>query len=71
MKECQDQKVDMKKLEAIHKIKVDQWFKYSANINLEEELIENLNPNDVDINALFVLFNMTLETKIWLISYKN
>ncbi len=53
MKECQDQKVDMKKLEAIHKIKVDQWFKYSANINLEEELIENLNPNDVDINALF------------------
>ncbi len=53
MKECQDQKVDMKKLEAIHKIKADQWFKYSANINLEEELIENLNPNDVDINALF------------------
>ncbi len=45
MKECWDQKANIRKLKVDHKVK---RFKSSANIILEEKLT-----NDVDANALF------------------
>ncbi len=53
LKECQDWKANIRKLEADHKVKLDQRFKSNANIILEEELTEILNLDDVDVNALF------------------
>jgi len=53
LKECWDWKANIRKLEVDHKVKLDQQFKSSANIILEEELIETLNLDDANANALF------------------
>jgi hypothetical protein len=53
LKECQDRKVNIIKLEVDHKVKLNQRFKSNANIILEEELIETLNHDDAVLNALF------------------
>lgn len=61
LKECWDQEANIRKLEVDHEFKLDQQFKSSANIILEEELTKTLNLDDVDANALFEVTIVSLD----------